>query len=364
MVGDNLQVRSTEQPRRIKVLVVDDSAFMRYTISQHLNTHPNIEVIGTARDGQEALELIPRLNPDVVTMDVEMPRLDGISTLRVVMAEYPRPVVMLSSLTQAGAVETIQALTLGAVDFITKPVQKSNIQAVMEEAAVKILKAASARVFAVPRLASVPPPNGENKKQVTARRGGDPVVVIGSSTGGPRALFSVFSKIRNDLPAAIVVVQHMPVGFTRSLAERLNSASDIFVKEAQPGDQLSKGQALLAPGGFHMTFDRSGTVQLNQTPSVHGVRPAIDVTVNSIAQFYGKHTVSVVLTGMGSDGTHGAVLVHNSGGRVIAEDESSCVVYGMPRSVIEAGVADEIVPLERIPHAIERAVRELSEEKG
>jgi two-component system chemotaxis response regulator CheB len=185
----------------------------------------------------------------------------------------------------------------------------------------------------------------------------DKVVVIGASTGGPRALNQVLPQLSANLPAAFVIVQHMPVGFTRSLAERLNSLSELMVKEAEPGDQLEVGKALVAPGGFHLVFDKNGAVSLNQNPTVHGVRPAVDVTLISVAQNFGKATVAVVLTGMGKDGANGAVLTHSLGGKVIAEDESSCVVWGMPRSVIEAGAADQVAPLSEIPDAIVRAVQ-------
>lgn len=347
--------------RQVRVLVVDDSAFMRFTITKHLNEHPGIQVIGTARDGSEALEMIPRLNPDVVTLDVEMPHLDGLSTLREIMGKFPRPVVMLSSLTAEGTVETVQALTLGAVDFIAKPGNKANIQAVMQDAAAKIIKASTSRVYSLPRAQrayETPLHHGSSIHKTSRTLGSaDKVLVIGSSTGGPRALNALVPELPADLPAAVVIVQHMPVGFTRSLADRLDSISRIRVKEAEPGDRLEVGRALLAPGGFHMTFDRNGQVALNQNPPVHGVRPAIDVTMTSMVPLYGKSLMGVILTGMGSDGTTGCQLIHETGGYVIAEDESTCVVWGMPRSVFEAGVADEVRPLHDISNAIQRRMR-------
>lgn len=353
---------SSSQP--VRVLIVDDSAFMRFTITKHLAKFPNIQVVGTGRDGQEALDLIPKLQPDVVTLDVEMPRLDGLSTLREIMAEYPRPVIMLSSLTTEGALETIQALTLGAVDFVAKPSNKANISAVMDEFAQKIIKAMQAHVRKVPR-SSVPltftPDLSKNSSKKTRPFGhNDSILIIGSSTGGPRALNSLVPELPANLPAAVMIVQHMPVGFTHSLAERLDHLSNLKVKEAEPGDQLELGKALLAPGGFHMTVDGNGVIALNQNPTVHGVRPAIDVTVTSAAQHFGKNILTVILTGMGSDGTTGAILVNRAGGKVIAEDESSCVVYGMPRSVVEAGVADQIQPLASIPSAILKTLDSMS----
>jgi two-component system chemotaxis response regulator CheB len=347
-------------PKTVRVLVVDDSAYMRFAISKALSESPGLEVIGAAPDGQEALRLIPQLRPDVVTLDVEMPRLDGLSALREIMARHPLPVVMLSSLTVEGARETVQALTLGAVDFVGKPTAKANIAAVMDEVSGKVRAAAGARVTQLrPRATEAPGTRAapaRPAKTTRPLRAGDKVVVIGSSTGGPRALQTVVSSLAADWPAAFFIVQHMPVGFTRSLAERLDSLSPLAIKEAEPGDAPEVGRALVAPGGFHMTLDGQGRVSLNQNPTMHGVRPAIDVTLSAVAQRYKSAAVAVVLTGMGRDGTQGASLVRAAGGRVIAEDESTCVVWGMPRSVMEAGVADDVTPLPEVAHLIGRAV--------
>jgi two-component system chemotaxis response regulator CheB len=339
---------------------------MRLSIGKFLSQNPQIEVVGTAHDGREALEMIPKLNPNVVTLDVEMPVMDGLTTLREIMTRFPRPVVMLSSLTVEGAAETVKALTYGAVDFLAKPDNRTNIGEVMEEAMAKIIRAARAKVTTSTLRAgnvSAAPQSEQQRVQkasVSLRRynQGDRVVVIGSSTGGPRALATVVPALPANLPAAVLIVQHMPVGFTRSLAERLDGLSAIKVKEAAAGDHLMVGQALLAPGGYHMVVDGSGQIALNQNQPVHGVRPAVDVTLNSVVQRYGKSMVSVILTGMGNDGTNGCVLAHQAGGKVIAEAESSCVVWGMPRSVVEAGAADVVVPLNEVAGAIERALRE------
>lgn len=340
----------------VRVLVVDDSAFMRFTISRHLNETPGIVVVGSARDGREALNLIPELQPDVITLDVEMPRLDGLSTLREIMVKFPRPVIMLSSLTTEGAVETVQALTLGAVDFVAKPAFKANIDSILGEVADKVLRASKAKVWGLSKAISTPLRPQTTEKKVRSLLQHEKVVVIGSSTGGPRALNTVIPQLPSNLPAAVVIVQHMPAGFTRSLAERLDAASKVSVKEAEPGDELAAGRCLMAPGGFHLLLDTQGKFTLNQNPPVHGVRPAVDVTMLSITQRYKERVVGVVLTGMGSDGTNGAGLVHGSGGWVIAEAEQTCVVWGMPRSVTEAGFADEVVPLPKIADAIVRAV--------
>lgn len=352
----------------IKVMIVDDSAFMRYAISHHLEGNSQIQVVGTARNGVEALELLPRLNPDVITMDIEMPQMDGISALREIMKTSPRPVIMLSSLTVEGSEATITALTIGAVDFVPKPVQKANINEVMEEVTTKIIRAASIRVKSLPVLSAEPVSLAGSISKAAVKPLGkkDPIVVIGSSTGGPRALSKVLSNIPADLPAAVAIVQHMPAGFTHSLAARLDSESALVVREAGEGDRLELGKVLLAPGGFHMTFNDKGIVSLNQNPQVHGVRPAVDVTLISLIHSFGTSVTAAILTGMGNDGTNGATLLHSLGGCVIAEHESSCVVYGMPRSVVEAGAADEVVPIDEIAKSIYLQTKKMARhlEKG
>ena len=280
----------------IRVLIVDDSAFMRFTISKRLGETNGMVVVGSARDGEEALSLIPKLQPDVVTLDVEMPRLNGLDTLREIMANFPRPVIMLSSLTTEGARETIQGLTYGAVDFIAKPSSKANIDSVMDEVIAKIRRAAKAKVFAIQanRKVATPEATAKTSKATRSLGGKDKIVVIGSSTGGPRALNAVVPLLPAQLPAAVLIIQHMPVGFTRSLAERLDSVSQLAIKEAAPGDKLEVGRGLLAPGGFHMVLDSSGQIALNQNPTVHGVRPAIDVTMTSVTQRFQGSVIGVV----------------------------------------------------------------------
>lgn len=346
---------SPETNAPVRILIVDDSAYMRFTIAKRLSETSGFQVVGSARDGVEALELIPKFNPDVVTLDVEMPRLDGLSTLREIMSTHPRPTIMVSSLTTEGARETVQALTWGAVDFVAKPSSKANIDAIMDDLVTKIQRAAKAKVYPISaqRRQEKPVENTAPRKTRHYTKT-DKVVVIGASTGGPRALSTVVPQIPGDLPATYLIIQHMPVGFTRSLAERLNNISNIEIREAAPGDSLEVGRALLAPGGFHMVLDQNNCISLNQNPPVHGVRPAIDVTMISVAQKFGASTIGVVLTGMGTDGTNGAALIHSSGGYVIAEDESTCVVWGMPRSVQEAGVADVIAPLHEVAGEIQK----------
>ncbi len=348
--------------RPIRVLVVDDSAYMRFTISKGLNEAPGLVVVGTAHDGKEALEQIPRLQPDVVTLDVEMPRLDGLSTLREIMARFPRPVVMLSSLTGEGTNETVQALTAGAVDFVAKPETRANMGAIMEEVVTKVRAAARAQVRGglrpLPAAAMARPAADLSgaPKPIRTRKTQDTVIIVGASTGGPRALNTVFQEWPAHLPAAVLIVQHMPAGFTHSLAERLNSLSPLAIKEAEPGDTIEVGRGLLAPGGFHMTIDENEQIALNQNPPVQGVRPAVDVTMASVAQRFGAQTIGVVLTGMGHDGTTGATLIRNAGGQIIAEAEATSIVWGMPRSVIEAGLANVVVPLTEVVATVRKLV--------
>ncbi len=348
--------------KMLRVMVVDDSAFMRFSISQQLNEDPEIQVVGSASNGNEALRLIPQLLPDVITLDVEMPHLDGLSTLREIMKRFPRPVIMVSSLTKEGASETIQALMLGAVDFFPKPDNRLDIRVAMGEIIAKIKLAAKARVKRATfnLVQTVPPQAGsQSDKALHSYSKLDPVILIGSSTGGPGALSEIIPALPANLPSPVVIVQHMPAGFTRSLSERLNSLSPLNVKEAEPGDALMVGQVLVAPGGFHMTLDENERVALNQKPAVHGVRPAVDVTLNSMNKHFGKNMIGVILTGMGSDGAMGMSILHSAGGYVIAEDESTCVVWGMPRSVVEAGAADAILPRPKIARGIESAIREM-----
>jgi len=329
--------------RSIRVLVVDDSTFMRHTLAKHLNADPNITVVGKARDGLEALDQIPSLQPDVVTLDVEMPRMDGLTALRRIMAECPTPVIMLSAHTQRGARATIQALMRGAVDFVPKPAANTSIQDAIRELVVKVKIAAITSTSPHSSPSTTPRPQIARSKPRPLRRD-DPVIVVGASTGGPRALRQILSELPGDLPAALVMVQHMPPSFTRALAQRLDENSALTVREAQDGDRLARGLVLLAPGNFHLELNGRRRVSLNQEPRRNGVRPAVDVSMETAAAHHGATVIGVVLTGMGSDGTAGAHRIKAAGGRVIAEHKSTSAVYGMPRSVIEA-VAPTLVEL-------------------
>lgn len=342
---------STRHP--IRVLVVDDSAFMRHTLTRHLEADPDITVVGQACDGQDALAQISALEPDVITLDVAMPRMDGLTALRRIMAECPTPVVMLSAFTQQGARATVQALMWGAVDFAPKPSVAAHIGSVAAELIAKVKIAAVAPTS--PRL---PPSLPRAFKQAPLPfRKGDPLIVVGASTGGPRALRQLLSDLPPDLPAAMVIVQHMPPYFTRALAQRLNENSPLAVQEAANGDRLARGLALVAPGNFHLRLDGYTRVSLNQEPRRNGVRPAVDVSMESAAAQHGPATIGVVLTGMGRDGASGARRIKEAGGKVIAEHESTSIAYSMPRSVVEAGLADRVTPLPQIATTLVEWVR-------
>jgi two-component system chemotaxis response regulator CheB len=354
----------TNMTRPLRVLVVDDSAFMRKVLTDLLQSDPAITVVGTARDGLDAVEKSLALQPDVITLDIEMPRLDGYGALREIMARRPTPVVMVSSLTQAGAEATVRALAMGAVDFVAKP--SGSISLNMHVTRDELVAKVKAAAHATPRfrrvLGDLPPIRREAKGMVHAaseigrlpRR----LVVIGCSTGGPGALHQIIPRLPGDLPAAVLVVQHMPPGFTRSLAMRLDEISAIAVREAQEGDRVAVGQVLVAPGGYHMLVDREGVIHLNTDPPLHGVRPAVDKTMESVTPIWQQATVGVILTGMGYDGAKGMVGIKKAGGRTIAEDASTCVVYGMPKVVAEMGAADQVLPVHEIADAIVRLVRE------
>jgi two-component system chemotaxis response regulator CheB len=377
----------------IRILIADDSAFLRLMYTRRLGADPDLAVIGAARDGNEAVELAAALQPDVITLDVEMPGRDGLSALSQIMAQRPTPVIMVSSLTSEGAETTVAALTLGAVDFVAKPTQISGNQGMIGELITKIKLAANVRpgrpvhqaqwaehmpdgggsprqplpsrrletglgALREPANGRLPAPGSSGGKSASRPLGNrDPIIMIGSSTGGPAALRQLMAALPADLNAAGVIVQHMPAGFTASLARRLDEGSAWHVSEAVAGDRLMRNRFLIAPGGYHLVFDRDASARLTQTPPVHAVRPAVDVTLRSLAELYADRVCAVILTGMGRDGTEAALLVRQRGGRVVVEAESTCAVYGMPRSVVEANAADHVLPLPEIAGFLARLMR-------
>lgn len=352
----------------IRVLVVDDSAFTRKIISDMLNSDPEITVVDVARNGAIGVEKARSLKPDVITLDVEMPVMDGLQALEIIMKEIPTPVVMLSALTQEGAATTLQALEIGAVDFVPKPSGSIvlSVDEICDILIEKVKLAAKARVQPWKVALGIErSPADSVKLKMTPKMSSrmaehsDAVVIIGASTGGPSALSRVLPSLPADISAGILVVQHMPPGFTKSLAVRLNDACRIEVKEAEEGDEIQHGKALVAPGGHHMLVKANGKVRLSNAPPRNGVRPAIDNTMESAVDIYGNKLVGVVLTGMGRDGAQGMAAIKAFGGKTIAEHESTCVIYGMPRAVIEKGLADMIVPIDEVGDAIIRSVDEI-----
>jgi len=350
----------------IRVLVVDDSSFMRGAVARLLSADRHFEVCGQARDGLDAVKLASELCPDVITMDFNMPGLNGAEATRRILAERPLPIVMLSAHTRDGAAETVDALAAGAVDFVEKPDGEvsANMSNVRDELIQKLLTAAGAKVLSAPpagsastRSASEPPVSRRAARSAVRHMPpGLRIVVVASSTGGPSALVRVLPTLRLAEHAALLVVQHMPPAFTAALADQLSDRVGYAVREARAGDALEPGLALVAPGGKHLLVARSGRLALSDAPPQHGVRPAADVTLKSAAQAYGARTVGVVLIGMGRDGATGLAAVKAAGGRTLAQDRGSCTVYGMPRAAVEMGVVDEVVALDRIGSVVSKLV--------
>jgi len=354
----------------IRAIVIDDSAFMRKMITDILESDPRISVIGTARNGKDGLEKIRKLSPDVVTLDVEMPEKDGMETLEDIMSDHPLPVVMLSSVTTDGASKTVQAIAKGAIDFIAKPSGpiSLNIAEIREEIIEKVITAAQVTLkkehkqhqpAVKEQEASYPEKrNQKTFDQPHART----IVAVGTSTGGPRALLTLLKGIPADIPAPIVIVQHMPAGFTKSLAERLDHTTDLHVKEAEHGEILQNGHAYIAPGDHHMEVRQVGTafaIELTKEPKRNGHRPSVDVLFESLAKIQKVNKLAVVLTGMGSDGAKGIKQMKKADSKtvVIAEDKETSVVYGMPKAAVLTNCVDHIAHLQQISGTILNLVR-------
>ncbi|MDR7072160.1 protein-glutamate methylesterase/protein-glutamine glutaminase [Fictibacillus barbaricus] len=343
--------------KQLSVLVVDDSAFMRKLIKDFLNEDPRITVLDTARNGEEAVTKIMQLKPDVVTMDVEMPVLNGIEAVKEIMKCYPVPIIMLSSTTKAGAENTILAMEAGALDFISKPsgAISLDLHKVKSELIEKVIAVSKMKIKLNKPMSK--PSLRKHEKKVPNKNEIPKLVLIGTSTGGPRALQEVITKWPADFKAPVVIVQHMPPGFTESLANRLNSLSSVNVKEAEQDDVLTAGTAYIAPGGFHLRLiQKAGKtmVSLDKEPPVGGHRPAVNVLFESASKIKNIEKIAVILTGMGSDGTHGLIKLKESGEAVaIAEAEESCIVYGMPKSAVLTKKVDEVIHLHSIAAAIQ-----------
>lgn len=349
---------------RLRVLVVDDSTLMRRLIRDALTTDPTLDVVAEAADGQEALQLIHELRPDVVTLDIEMPGMSGLEVLGYVMSEMPTPVVVLTGLRDPDL--AMQALSLGAVDFMQKPSGTISVDLykIQEELIQKVKLAPLTNMRQLRRQAEVEavPAGQPLPEEVAVGVAPAWAVVIAASTGGPQALAEVIPRISANLPAGFLVVQHMPAGFTHSLARRLDARSPLVVGEAQEGAPFLSGRAYIAPGGYHlvvrMAEGQEVGVHLDESPPRGTLRPAADVTMASAAALYGSHAMGVLLTGMGSDGTEGLRAIRRAGGCTMAQDRDTSLIYGMPRVAAEQGLVDQVLPLGEIGPAIERIICE------
>ncbi len=346
---------------KIRVLVVDDAVIVRSRVSKILSSDPELEVVGVAANGRIALAKIPHVNPDVVILDIEMPDMNGLETLTAIREVYPKlPVIMFSTSTRTGATATLEALSLGASDYATKPSNLGSVEAsnqhIREELIPKIkVFGGGTTLFSSPTTItnSVVPPVHRSMEQVD-------IVAIGVSTGGPNALAKLLPALPANIGIPILIVQHMPPMFTKLLAERLASKCQIRVNEAVPGAILEPGQAWIAPGDFHMIVQRQADVvrlATHQAPPENSCRPSVDVLLRSVAQAYGGRAIAVILTGMGQDGLHGCKCIQEVGGQVLAQDKASSVVWGMPSFVVNAGLADKILPLDQMAGEIIRRIR-------
>lgn len=344
-------------PKKIRVLVVDDSAIVRRIFSEELANEPDMEVVGTAPDPYVARDKIVQLKPDVITLDIEMPRMDGLTFLRKLMKHYPLPVVIVSSLTAQGSKMALEAVELGAVEVLAKPGGAYSVGDMGVQLKEKIRAASRAQPLysrKTPSASAAPVEKVSRALSETTQK----IIAIGASTGGTEALKEILTSFPPNIPG-LVIVQHMPAQFTRAFAERLNGLCAIRVKEAEDGDSVLNGQALIAPGNYHMVLRRSGAryfVSVKDGPLVHHQRPAVDVLFNSVAQYAGANAVGVICTGMGADGARGLLKMREAGARTLAQDEATCVVFGMPKEAIKVGAAEQVVPLGEISQKVVRVI--------
>lgn len=352
--------------RKIRVLVVDDAVVVRKIVTDTLGGDPDIDVVATAANGRIALQKIPQVNPDILTLDIEMPEMDGLETLAEARKIYPHlPIIMFSTLTERGGAKTLEALSLGATDYVTKPANVGSVsvamQRIRDELIPKIKMFCSKTAGLEAPTSAVPKPAPKKtftpsirSPRTTLIQKAD-ILAIGVSTGGPNALAELFPTLPGDLPVPIVLVQHMPPFFTKLLAERLSAKSPLDIQEGKDGEKLVPGKAWIAPGDFHMVLEKKADgvyIKTNQNPQENSCRPAVDPLFRSVVEIYGAKTLSVILTGMGQDGLIGCEHVKEAGGQVIVQDEESSVVWGMPGFVARAGLADEVLPLNQIGQKI------------
>src|SRR5213082_3248142 len=357
--------------KKFRVLVVDDSSFMRKVLEVIFSSHDQLQVVGAAKDGREAVSMAESLKPDVISMDINMPHVDGLQATAEIMTTNPKPIVIVSSESREGAASTLRALELGAIEFVAKPSSGIDLdmQTVKEELLRKVRMAAKVRVVrTATRLASTIQGAGGAAKPASAPKASPrpaagsssdqrfPVVVLAASTGGP-AIMRIAPGFTRDFPAAIILVQHMPATFTSQYAVQLAEFTEIRVKEAESNESLAPGTLYICPGGQHLRVTSSGRIQLDDTPGrINGYLPNMDVTMESVAAYAGPLSIAAVLTGMGNDGTNGARAIKSAGGLVLAQDEATCVIFGMPAEIIKAGVVDQVLSIDDIYQAIEKRV--------
>lgn len=367
------------QGKRIRVLVVDDSTFMRKVLQTIIASDPQLEICGEARDGRDAVTQAEVLKPDVISMDINMPHMDGLQATEIIMSSNPRPILIVSSESREGADVTLKALELGAIDFVAKPSGGIDLDmsSVKDELCRKLKMAAKVRVVRTAtrsklqnEIASSSPrvepasKNGDSGLQevraavnAAAKSAGKfPIVVLASSTGGPATLMNFMPYFPKDFPGAVILVQHMPGNFTAQFSKQLAEISKIRVKEAEAGEIIVPGQLYVCPGSHHLRVSPTGRISLDDGPRIGGYRPCADLTFESTAEYAGPMTIGVILTGMGNDGAKGVQEIRAAGGHVIAQDESTAVIFGMPQEAIKTGAVDQVLPMEAIYHAIEKRV--------
>jgi two-component system chemotaxis response regulator CheB len=361
---------ASPQQKKLRVLVVDDSAYMCKVLRDIINSDPHLEVAGQARDGRDAVALAESLSPDVITMDINMPHLDGLQATEMIMAHHPRPIVIVSSDARIGAANTLRALELGAIDFVTKPSSGIDLDmnAVREELTRKIKLAAKVRVIRTATRPKLSPSPASSSSAAAPGRAGSlgnhrashlPVIVIAASTGGPAAVCKVVEKLPKDLQAWVFLVLHMPSTFTKQFVQQLAEAASLPVKEADMNEAPQRGVVYLCPGSHHLRLASSGRILLDSSQHISGYRPCADVTLESVSEFARASTIAVVLTGMGDDASIGVKAVKAAGGWVIAQDEATSTIFGMPAEAIKTGAVNEILPLDQISAAIEKRVLRL-----
>lgn len=355
--------------KKIRVLVADDSAFMCKVLKEIISSDPQLEVAGTARDGREAVALAESLRPDVITMDINMPHLDGLQATELIMSQHPRPIVIVSSESREGASGTLRALELGAIDFVPKPSSGIDLdmRSVREELTRKLKMAAKVRVVRTATLSRLPaahapvslPKNPTSAATLNGTGGKVPIVVIAASTGGPAAVMRVVAGLPKDLQAAVLLVLHMPAAFTKQFTIQLAEIAQLPVKEAESQEPLQAGMIYLCPGANHLRLSSIGKITLDGGPRIEGYRPCADVALETVAAYARPLTVAVVLTGMGNDAAKGVLAVKAAGGYVIAQDEATSVIFGMPAEAIKTGVVDEVLGLDDISGAIEKRIAKI-----